>query len=442
MDIPCECVEGERDDMNATCPDVSTGADETPSSEAATNPTALARKLRAVDEARAAYDVSCKLLLADRQVAAYVLCDLLDEFAGEDRGYVANMCIEGAPVLGMPPGQESPSEAGTAPEDACRGSYSDVSNGCTDGFGFEEHACRDDNGDVTPCAAAANNKDPGSALRLESEDASLFEGMVRFDVRLRVWVPSAGTSYEIDFEPQDDFRPGYPLIRRAIYYLARMISQQGSAVIPGSNYGALRKVVSIWVCTDPPKRHSGKVRHYAFARGGNGDKSEMDGRGEGEEIDLFASSAHDCAEAIFVCLGPKARGADGALGMLEALLARDLSIEEKLALLGGKYGMLLEESVMREVRHMDDYWTRLYDKSYGEGRDEGRKEGRKEGHRDGLKEGRKEGHRDGLKEGRISTLVENVRDIASSLSMTVDAALDLLRTSDEERAAVRAALGE
>ena len=43
----------------------------------------------------------------------------------------------------------------------------------------------------------------------------------------------------------------YPLTKRAIYYCSRMISAQHGPIFTKSEYGKIRKVYSIWICTQP-----------------------------------------------------------------------------------------------------------------------------------------------------------------------------------------------
>lgn len=144
--------------------------------------------------------------------------------------------------------------------------------------------------------------------------------------------------------------------------------------------------------------------------------------GDTKETGPFKAKDYGRAEVVFVCLGPKARDAEGAVGMLDALLARDLNATEKLARLGSKYGMMLTEPIRREVRHMEDYWDRVFREKYDEGK--------------------RDGERDGERNGRISNLAANARILTDYLAQPVDALLDLLRTSDEDRRAVHAILGE
>ena len=54
-------------------------------------------------------------------------------------------------------------------------------------------------------------------------------------------------------EAQNQFYPGYPLIKRGIYYCCRMVSSQYGTVFTSSHYEKIKKVYSIWICTNPPE---------------------------------------------------------------------------------------------------------------------------------------------------------------------------------------------
>lgn len=49
----------------------------------------------------------------------------------------------------------------------------------------------------------------------------------------------------INLEAQNDFNPGYPLLKRAVYYCGRMISSQYGTVFVKSHY---EKIQKIWEC--------------------------------------------------------------------------------------------------------------------------------------------------------------------------------------------------
>ena len=57
------------------------------------------------------------------------------------------------------------------------------------------------------------------------EDSSLTEGTITYDIQFHAMVPSTDEVVQmiINVEAQNDFYPGYPIIKRGIYYCARNI---------------------------------------------------------------------------------------------------------------------------------------------------------------------------------------------------------------------------
>ena len=93
---------------------------------------------------------------------------------------------------------------------------------------------------------------------VNAELSSTVEKLLRFDVKFCIVNPALektrdGKAHKlhVDFEPQHDYypsNPGYPIVKRGLYYAARDLSSQLSSVTKETNYAALEKVVSIWVC--------------------------------------------------------------------------------------------------------------------------------------------------------------------------------------------------
>ena len=80
------------------------------------------------------------------------------------------------------------------------------------------------------------------------------EGTVVFDILFAAMIPSSNPMrLIINVEAQADFNSHYPLTSRAVYYSARLISSQKGREFTNSHYGDIKKVYSIWVCTNPPK---------------------------------------------------------------------------------------------------------------------------------------------------------------------------------------------
>ena len=78
-------------------------------------------------------------------------------------------------------------------------------------------------------------------LRLTKEDSelsSLVEKLVRFDIRFKIINPKLSTekirvNLHIDMEAQKSYRPSnpsYPILKRAVYYVARDLSSQLSTI--------------------------------------------------------------------------------------------------------------------------------------------------------------------------------------------------------------------
>lgn len=54
----------------------------------------------------------------------------------------------------------------------------------------------------------------------------------------------------INFEVQKDYRPGYPIEKRGMYYLARSLGSQLGLVTERADYGQLEKCYSVWICRE------------------------------------------------------------------------------------------------------------------------------------------------------------------------------------------------
>lgn len=66
----------------------------------------------------------------------------------------------------------------------------------------------------------------------------------------------------INIEAQKNANPGYYLPKRATYYASRLISSQKGIDWKNSDYNAIRRVYSVWLCMKPPKEKSGFINHY------------------------------------------------------------------------------------------------------------------------------------------------------------------------------------
>ena len=91
------------------------------------------------------------------------------------------------------------------------------------------------------------------------------EGTVRYDIMFRAILPQGQEKIEliINIEAQKDFYPGYPLIKRGIYYGCRMISSQYGTIFINSHYEKIQKVYRIWICFNPPEKRKNSINIYS-----------------------------------------------------------------------------------------------------------------------------------------------------------------------------------
>ena len=156
----------------------------------------------------AAVDASCKRLLADKSILAWILKDCVEEYRNSNIQDIAEKYIESEPQI---------------------------------------------------AEVAVNPDETNPSIRgLSNEDATLTEGTVTYDIRFMASAPVSGELIQliINVEAQNDFYPGYPLIKRGIYYCSRMISAQYGTEFTQSRYADIKKVYSIWVCARPPKNRA------------------------------------------------------------------------------------------------------------------------------------------------------------------------------------------
>ena len=95
-----------------------------------------------------------------------------------------------------------------------------------------------------------------------TEDTSVTEGKVTFDIRFRAITPrNELVQLIINIEAQRNRRTSYPLLKRAMYYVSRLISSQYGVDFDKAQYGKIKKVYSIWLCMDAPDDRGGITRY-------------------------------------------------------------------------------------------------------------------------------------------------------------------------------------
>lgn len=225
---------------------------------------------------------------------------------------------------------------------------------------------------------------------LQNESKSQSEQTVTFDVRFTVTAPGTGETIKliINLEAQNKFNPGYPLLKRGIYYCSRLISGQYGTVFVKSGYGKIQKVYSIWVCVSPTHNTEYSITSYHM--------TEKNIVGS-----VQAKRRHyDLLTVVMVCLGKKKyTDLSGLLRLLNMMMVDNyLTKQEKRQILTDEFDIEITPELEKGVDKMCNLSEGIekngIDKGITIGREEGRKEGREEGRKQGQEEGRKQGQED------------------------------------------------
>ena len=267
-------------------------------------------------------DAACKQLLGDKLILACILKGCVPEFKDCHVNDIETKYIEGEPEIGTV------------------GVYPESTN--------------------PPKKNVA-----GRVHGINGEDATDTEGKVTFDIRFYALTPTKDRiKLIINVESQNEFYPGYPLIKRAIFYACRQISAQYGVEFDHSHYENIKKVYSIWVCFDPPLYRHNTINAYEIT-----EKQLV-----GEVYEVVAN--YDLMSSIMICLGTKDdERYTGLLKLLDVWLSRN-SINEKRAALKDIFDAELPARLLEKEENMCNY------SDFVENR--GRKEGRKEGKAEAL----------------------------------------------------------
>ena len=263
---------------------------------------------------RVQYDQASKKVIADKYILAWILQTCVMEFKGVPIDEIREKYIEGEPQIGTVPVMP------------------DVK--------------------VTP-----------SIKGIGTEDSTINEGTVRYDIRFIAIVPNTKERIEliINVEAQSKFRPEYPLLKRGIYYGCRQVSSQYGTEFTHPKYGSIKKVYSIWVVMNPPKKRENTITRYAFHE----ENMVGDYKEEVENYDLI--------QAVLVCLGPEnKKHFDGLLKLLGTLLSKGMDLNHKKEILEQDFGIPMSETLESEVGQMCNLSEGIWEEAIEQGIDKGK----------------------------------------------------------------------
>ncbi|MBR0225282.1 MAG: PD-(D/E)XK nuclease family transposase [Thermoguttaceae bacterium] len=254
---------------------------------------------------------------------------------------------------------------------------------------------------------------------MNAEDVSIREGKIFYDVRFSAVAPGEKEPIRliVNVEAQKE-GSSYPLIKRALYYVSRMISSQKNTVFGGSRYEKLRKVYSIWILTNAPEKSANTITQYRIA------EEHVVGSVSEKKSD------YDLLTVVMLRLGAHEKADDGALlRFLDVLLSPKLSPLEKKTILMKDFDVPMTTSMEEEAFEMCNIAEGIREEAEKKGRKEGREEGRKEGREEGREEGRKEGQEIGEKLGAERATQETRVDVALNLMNTLEMSAEEVLTA-------------
>ena len=307
--------------------------------------TTVAQALHVTD-ASAGYDAACKRVLSEKAILARIMKSCLDEYKDCDVNDIAERYIEGQPQVSSVP---------VLPDEA-----SPIITG------------------------------------MDTEDKSIHEGTVTYDIRFRAVVPDSEEQIAliVNVEAQNRFNPGYPLVKRGIYYCSRMISAQYGREFTGSQYGNISKVYSIWICMDPPTDRENTITRYRLT--------------EENLVGMAVEPVrnYDLLSIIMLCLGgPDGENYDGVLRMLDVLLSSETGEAEKRRILQDDYDIQMTRTMEKEVSVMCNLSAGVEAKGMAKG----------------------------LEKGITDTYLASIKSLMDEMSMSAEKAMSVLRIPETER---------
>ena len=210
-------------------------------------------------------------------------------------------------------------------------------------------------------------EDGRTVIGRDSEYDSPVHGKVVTDSIFDVRVPGTDdeVSIIINVEGQNDPNPGYPLGKRAEYYMARMVSSQKGVDFKNDEYGRLRKVYSIWCILRPRSDDRNTVVRYRM-------------RPEniiGSPKNVFVL---DTFNILVINIGGYDDSLPDALA-LPAVLFSQMDEKEREDVMKDRFNIILDDFLKEEVKNVITLDEDTYNHGYREGKAEGKAEGMVEG---------------------------------------------------------------
>ncbi len=298
----------------------------------------------------AQYDAACKRLLSEKSILAWILKECVAEYHDVPVEEIEHKYIEGTPQIGEAP--------------------------------------------VLPDAPRIQ----GSS----TEDASIQEGTVTYDIRFRAAAPKLDGYIEllINLEAQNKYNPGYPLLKRGLYYCSRMISSQYGVEFAPQHFEGIKKVYSIWICMNPPASRENTISRYRMK-----EEPLVGSFTEKEEN-------YDLLTVLLIHLGDSGR-TEGLLRLLDVLLSSEIKPAEKKQIIEEEFSIPASQSLEQEVSAMCNLSEGVWEK--------------------GIEKGMEKGIEKGIEKGRQETILATAKNLMKTLKLSVEQAMDAMDVPQAER---------
>ena len=270
-------------------------------------------------EQNAQYDEKAKRLLGNKNILAHILVKTVDEFSGMNPKDVVSY-IEGEPFIGSVP--------------------------------------------IEPGLTNLEKQGKGQrVVGLNTENAEINEGMIRFDIIFYVRMRDGISQIIINIEAQKDDPKDYKLLNRAVFYVSRLVSSQKERDFVKTNYDDIKRVFSIWVCMNL----EGNSLNYIHLT----DEKILGAYSWKGGLDLLNIVMIGITEDV-----PEHDEKYELHRLLATLLSMQMSADEKIKIMKEEYNIPVNDDMRKDVGSMCNLSQGIIEKGRAEGRAEGRLEGR------------------------------------------------------------------
>ncbi len=238
-----------------------------------------------------------------------------------------------------------------------------------------------------------------------TESNSPTEGLVTFDIIFDAVVPVTGEQIKliINVEPQKTTNTiHYKLMKRAIYYAARLISSQKEKEFHGDDYNGLKKIYSIWICMDVQNYRADSIQEYHLTEKNiHGNFSD-----EPENYDLIT--------IIMLNLGEK-NTTHELLNLLHLIFMELKTSEEKEKILRDEYKLEITRNMGEELAEMGGLMEPLLNI------------GIKRGVEKAINEAKAKATAEAYEENEKNISLKNIRNLMETMKWSSEQAMDALK---------------